>query len=101
MAVAGILTAAEIGDAQEIGVPLSDPAERLLDDSGLRVVFRTELIFLSRYSEEQHCLNSHRPNSVYLSIQRLIHGELENIRHRSDLTLDPSSMHHEKWLDEV
>jgi len=95
MPVTGILATAEIGDAQEIWVPLAEPAERLLDDPSLRVVFGTELIFFSRYSEEQHCLNSCGSNSVYLSIQRLIHGELENIRHRSDLTLDPGSMHHE------
>ena len=45
--------------------------------------------------------NAERPDPIGLAIERLVHREMTDARHRGDLALDPAAVHHENGLDEI
>lgn len=82
-------------------MPLAQPAKRLLNDSVLREILRPDIVLCGRYPEQQHRLDPQRSNPIHLLIQRLVHGELEDFRHRGDLALHEGSVHDKERLNEV
>ena len=80
---------------------LPGPAKRLLHDAVVREVLRAYLVFTRWDPEKDYSRDAARTDRVHLTVQLLIHGELEHPGHGADFTLDPAAMDHKDRLDEV
>ncbi len=101
VAVAGVLAAADVGDQQQIGVALAQPAERALHDAVLGEVLGPDVVLRGREPEENDRRDAERLDPVHLAVERFVHRQVVDARHRVDLALDPLAVDHEDGLDEI
>jgi hypothetical protein len=101
MAVAGVFAAADVGEEEEIGMARAEPAQGALHDAVGREVLAADLVLGGRQAEEQNGGNAGLADAVHLAIERVVHGEVANARHRADLALHFGTVGHENGLNEI
>jgi hypothetical protein len=80
---------------------LTQAAQCPLDDAVIGKVLRSNLVLRSRNPEQQHGRNADCADPIDLAVERLIHREVEDLRHGRDLALDSCSVDDEERLDQV
>ena len=87
--------------AQQVRMPLPEPAQRALDDAVLGEVFGADRVLGRGDAEEDQSPEAEGSHPLGFAVERGIHREVVHPRHRADLPLDPGPVHHEDRLDEV
>ena len=57
--------------------------------------------FAAGRPKSMHRRNAERLDPIHLAVERLVHRQVADARHRVDLALDPLAVDHEDGLDEV